>query len=98
MAYVVGRRVAPPDGTVVVWRLTGPAGRQVAVEMAAGRGRTPGSVPAEPAVALTMGTDVFWRLACGRVPAAGMLAAGEVAVAGDLPLGRRVLEAMRVTP
>ena len=37
MGYVVGRNVAPPDGTAVVWRLTGPLERQVAVVMEGAR-------------------------------------------------------------
>lgn len=98
MGFVVGRKVSPPDGTTVVWRIEGRVERDVAVVTDGGRGREPAAVPAEPTVLLTLGPDTFWRLACGRTSATAALEAGEVAVAGDVPLGHRVLGAMAVTP
>lgn len=98
MGYVVGRKVAPPDGTAVVWHLDGSGAREVAVVVDGGRGRVPAAVPAEPTVALSLSTTTFWRLACGRTSAEEVLGGGEVTTTGDLPLGRRVLEAMAVTP
>ncbi|MGH9090294.1 MAG: maleylpyruvate isomerase N-terminal domain-containing protein [Acidimicrobiales bacterium] len=104
MPFVVGRKVAPPDGTVVMWRVggrdgrDGRAARQVVVVTEGGRGRALDAAPPEPTVVLSMGSTTFWRLACGRTTATAALAAGEVAVAGDAGLGGRVLEAMAVTP
>ena len=98
MGYVVGRKVAPPDGTVVVWRIGGRVGRELVVVMEGGRGTTPSSTPAGPTVVLTLDPDTFWRLSCGRTTAGEVLATGDVAVTGDATLGRRVLEAMVVTP
>ena len=98
MGYVVGHKVAPPDGTVVVWRISGRVEREVAVAMAGGRGRALDSSPDGPTVVLTLDPDTFWRLSCGRTTAEEVLAAGDVAVSGDAALGRRVLEAMAITP
>lgn len=98
MGFVVGRRVAPPDGTVVVWRLSGRVERDVVVVAEGGRGRAAAEAPADPSVLLSMGPDEFWRLACGRVDADTVLGDGSVTVDGDVELGRRVLGAMAVTP
>lgn len=106
LPYVVGKKVAPPEGTVVVWDVTGPL-RQVHVVAVRG-GRGVAAAPAEPGalggaapgqvptarVTLSMAADVFWRLGCGRTDAAAVLAGGEVAIGGDEALGRRVLQAM----
>ncbi len=97
MGYVVGRKVAPPEGTAVVWRITGRFGREVAVLMEGGRGTVRASAPAAPAVVLTLGPDAFRRLSCGRTTANEALAAGDVELGGDVTLGRRVLDAMAVT-
>ena len=98
MGYVVGRKVAPPDGTVVVWRICGRVEREVGVVMEGGRGTTLSSSPADPSVVLTLDPDTFWRLSCGRTTAEEVLARGDVTVTGDTTLGRRVLVAMVVTP
>jgi uncharacterized protein (TIGR03083 family) len=98
MAYVVGRKVAPPEGTTVVWRIAGRSDREVAVVMEGGRGRSPASPPGEPSVLLDLDTDTFWRLACGRTTAMEVAEQGAVTASGDTELGRRILEAMAVTP
>jgi uncharacterized protein (TIGR03083 family) len=94
MPFVVGRNVRPPEGTTVVWSLSGGAPREVAVEVAGGRGRVAASVPPEPTARLAMDSEVFWRLGCGRLAAADALDAGDVVISGDVDLGRRVLESM----
>ncbi len=95
MAYVVGKRVAPPDGTSVLFVVTGALGRHLWVAMADGRATT-SPVPADrsPSVTLTLGQTPFWRLSFGRTTAAEAVSVGEVAVDGDTALGYRVLEAM----
>lgn len=98
MGYVVGRKVGPSDGTVVVWRISGRIEREVVVVMEGGRGTVLAAPPPEPTVVLTLDPDTFWRLSCGRTTADEALAVGDVALSGDAALGRRVLEAMAVTP
>ncbi len=95
MAFVVGERVAPPDGTTVVFGVTGVMGRQIVVSMDAGRAALVASPPAAtPAVVLTMDQEIFWRLGFGRVEPTRVLASSQVRVDGDVATGHRVLESM----
>ncbi len=95
MAYVVGRRVAPPDGTTVLFSVVGVLGRQVPVTVSGGRASVVGPPgPEGPTTTLTFDQDTFWRLGFGRIDADRALAGGGVRVGGDVALGRRVLGAM----
>lgn len=96
MPYVVGKRAAPPDGTVVRFVVEGELGRSITVRVAGGRAAT---VPApaadiEPTVTLTTDQATFWRLAYGRMSAATALADQLIRLDGDTALGRRVLDGM----
>ena len=81
MAYVVGKRVAPPDGTTVrfvVDRRARPAGD-------GRRGRRPGrrlsaSTGRRPTSHHVTDQETFWRLGFGRVEPARALAAGQARV------------------
>ena len=94
MPYVVGRRVAPPDGTTVRFVVTGVLGRQVMVAVANGRAE---AVVADASIAdatLIVDQETFWRLGFGRVNPSRALASGLVRVVGDIALGHRVLGSM----
>jgi uncharacterized protein (TIGR03083 family) len=95
MPYVVGKRVAPPDGTVVRFQVTGVLGRKVSVAMDGGRAvALAGRGPERVTTCLTFDQDTFWRLGFGRVGGTRALAVGQVRVDGDLALGHRVLGSM----
>jgi len=94
MPFVVGKRVAPPDGTSVVFNVTGVLGRQVPVLVRSGRGVAADELPERPTVALDMDQETFWRLGLGRVDPSRVLARGEVRIDGDAALGRLVVESM----
>ena len=94
MPFVVGKKVAPPEGSMVVFSLSGPLAREVVVAIVDGRGRMLDAAPAEPSVVLHMSTETFARLACGRIDPAATVAAGDVTFEGDAALGRRVVDAM----
>ncbi len=96
MGVVVGRRVAPPEGTTVVFDITGPLPQVLALEMAGGRANPLAGAPEAPSVRLTLGAEQFVRLACGRASGTEVLASGALEVAGDEALGRRILEAMNI--
>jgi uncharacterized protein (TIGR03083 family) len=95
MPYVVGRRVAPPDGTTVRFVVTGVLGRQVTVAVSGRRATAlAGRGPARPTASLTFDQETFWRLASGRVDGSRALASGQARVEGDMALGHRVLASM----
>jgi uncharacterized protein (TIGR03083 family) len=95
MPYVVGKLVAPPDGTSVLFAVTGVLGRQVLVSVDEGRARLAPASPAHaPTVSLTMDQDDFWRRCYGRSGPEASAPGGPVAVDGDVALGHRVLANM----
>ena len=95
MPYVVGKRVAPPGGTSVLFVVTGVMGRRLLVAVDGGRASPQALPPVDPpSVTLTMDQEAFWRRCFGRVTPEELTASGSVSVDGDGPLGRRVLAAM----
>lgn len=93
--YVVGKRVAAPPGTTVVLDVTGGRPVHLAVRVDdSGRAVPTTPDPDRPTVALRMDVESFTVLSGGRRPAADL----PVQVTGDQDLGRRVLDAMAVTP
>ncbi len=94
MSFVVGKKVAPPEGTTVLFEVGGPLGRPVPVEVEGGRAYVRPELASEPTVTLTMDQEAFWRLGFGRVSPDEVLASGEARLSGDDVLGQRVLESM----
>jgi putative sterol carrier protein len=95
MPFVVGKRVAPPDGTTVLFTVVGVMGRKLFVRVDGGRAAPVAMGPDdEPTVTLTMDQEAFWRLGFGRVEPARVIATGEVRIDGDVALGHRVLDSM----
>lgn len=91
MPYVIGRKVAPEEGTTVVWELV--PGQAVAVEMVGGRARPlEGQVgPPGPTVEIRLDPMVYWRLGCGRISGKE---AQVIELSGDQALGRAILDQM----
>jgi uncharacterized protein (TIGR03083 family) len=94
MGYVVGRQVAPPDGTTVVFEVEGPDPRTVALRMDGKRASGLDEAPESPTVRLTMPAEQFVRLACGRESPDQVLAARGVAFEGDEELGKSIVRSM----
>ena len=95
MPYVVGKRVAPPDGTVVRFQVTGVLGRKVAVVVDGGRASAvSGCGPEWATTTLTLDQETFWRLGFGRVDGSRALTVGQVRIDGDQALGHRILGSM----
>jgi uncharacterized protein (TIGR03083 family) len=92
MPYVVGKKVAPPDGTTVSFHVTGEAAHPFAVVMKEGRGSLLENVPGDAACTLAMDLETFCCLSCGRWFPDG--AADRVTIEGDRDLGSRVLAEM----
>jgi len=90
--FVVGKKVAPPDGSVVVIEITPPLARTVAIGVEGGRARALDTAPAEATVRIRVDGGTYARLACGRADPAAVLAAGSAELIGDGAIGRRVVE------
>ena len=91
LPFIVGKKVAPPDGTTVAFELVAPlAGRHAVV--VEGRARLLEEAPARPTAVIRTDGETLARLACGRLQPGAALAAGTVSVVGDAALGRRVVE------
>lgn len=96
MGMVLGKRVAPPDGTAVVFDMTGPTELTRALRVDDGRAVVVDGEPVAPTAVIRTDTDTFVRLATGRGDPATMLAAGLVTVDGDKSLGEAVVGQMNL--
>ena len=95
MPYVLGKKVKPATGTMVVWRVTGEVPFEIAAEVGEdGRASKIKASPHNPTARLTMSTEAFTIIAAGRRGPDGL----GVAIDGDRILGNTVLAAMGVTP
>jgi uncharacterized protein (TIGR03083 family) len=95
LGYVVGKRAGAPDGSVVVFDVTGPTRDRIAVEVAGGRAsladdRDAGNVTST----LSLDTEAFNALLCGRWDTTGAMDRGALRIEGDVELGRRVADSM----
>ena len=91
MPFVIGKKVAPPDGSTVVLSVTGALPREVAILVLDRRATLFDEIPADPTVRLTLDWVTFERLACGRVDPVLCVEANEVRIDGDHELGRRIV-------
>ena len=94
MPFVVGKKVGAPDGCTIVFSITAPLPRELAIQQVERRASRVDAVAGTPTTRLRMDSVTFERLACGRVDPALTLAAGEVQIEGDDELGRRVVAEM----
>jgi uncharacterized protein (TIGR03083 family) len=95
MGFVVGKKSAAPDGSVVRFSVRGPGSdeRRFAIGVEGGRAR-PVDDDVAPTVSLSMSSLDFTRLACGRATAEETQAAGGIGLEGDVALGQTVLGTM----
>jgi len=89
LAFVVGKKVAPPDGTTVVFDVADFGEIPVVVE---GRARVLDAAPDDPTARLSMDLETFNCLCCGRGDPKTVGAA--VKIEGDADLASRVIENM----
>jgi uncharacterized protein (TIGR03083 family) len=92
LGAVVGKRVAPPEGTTVGFDVTGPGAFTYALRIEGGRAQPVAAPPPAADVRLTMSTETFVRLVNGRVDPEEVLAGDLVAISGDVVLGRAVVD------
>ena len=96
MPFVVARKSQAPDGTTVVFDITGAAGRLLPIGVEGARGRELDEVPAEPAVRITTDVETFACLGCGRWDPEESMRSGKVRIEGDQTLGRHIVNQMNI--
>ena len=94
MPFVVGKKAAAPDGTTVVFAVTGPAGRTMAISVDGGRANFLDTSPANSNLRLTMDVETFTCLGNGRWEGGHALASGKVRIDGDRMLGEAIVTRM----
>lgn len=91
--YVVSKRAAAPDSTVVLIELPGPPHRRLTVAVD-GRARLVAELSKPPTIALRMPSSLFLRLYGGRVHVSEY---SSVALDGDLTLAQSGLDNLAFT-
>ena len=94
MPFVFGKKAQAPDGSSVVFDITGGAGRVLAIVVEGKRARELGTVPAVPTVRLTMDVETFACLSCGRWDPGHALSTEKVRIDGDRTLGEKIVHQM----
>lgn len=95
IGYIVGKKIGLPDGTSIVFHLTGPVKRDLPVAVD-GRARAVDHVE-HPDVELTTDTVTFIQLAAGRLDPQRQIDAGRVTWTGNAQLGERAARNLRFT-
>jgi uncharacterized protein (TIGR03083 family) len=95
IGYIVGKKIGLPDGASIVFHLTGPVTRDLAV-VVDGRARAMDRVE-HPDVELTADTVTFIQLAAGRIDPQRQIDAGLVTWTGNDQLGDRAARNLRFT-
>ena len=92
LPFVVGKKAAAPDGSTVVFEVTGPAGGTVAVGVEGKRANRLDAVPDAPTVKITTDLETFSRLCTGRGDPSQLRS--KVTIEGDRELGDRIVDQM----
>jgi uncharacterized protein (TIGR03083 family) len=95
IGYIVGKKIGLPDGSSIVFRLTGPVVREIAV-VVDGRASRVDHVD-RPDVELTTDSVTFVQLAAGRIDPQAQIDGGKVSWTGDAELGSRAARNLRFT-
>ena len=95
LGYIVGKKAGLPDGSSIVFRLTGPLRRDLYVTVD-GRAKVVSHID-RPDVELSTDSVTFVQLACGRIDPQAQIDAGRVRWTGDDELGSRAARNLRYT-
>lgn len=95
LGYIVGKKIGLPDGTSIVFHLTGPISRDLSVKVD-GRAKQVERID-NPDVELTTDTLTFVQLACGRIDPQAQIDQGKVTWTGDDELADRAARNLRFT-
>jgi uncharacterized protein (TIGR03083 family) len=95
IGYIVGKKIGLSDHTSVVFHLTGPITKDIAV-VVDGRARQVEQLT-DPTAELTTDSTTFIQLAAGRIDPQTQLDTGKVLLAGDIDLANRAAHNLRFT-
>ena len=95
LGYIVGKKVGLPDGRSIVFHLSGPIVRDIAV-VVDGRAMVVDRV-ARADVEISTDTLTFMQLACGRIDPQDSIADGRIVWTGDSEFGERAARNLRFT-
>ena len=95
LGYIVGKKIGLPDGTSIVFHLTGPLRRDLSVQVD-GRAKVVDQ-DSQSDVELTTDMLTFMQLACGRLDPQAQIDAGTITWTGDPVLGDRAARNLRFT-
>ena len=95
LGYIVGKKVGLPEGQSIVFHLSGPLARDIAV-VVDGRARVVEAVPLAN-VEIWTDTVTFIQLACGRIDPQEPIDSGTIRWRGDAQLGERTARNLRFT-
>ncbi len=103
MPFVAARRAQAPDGTTVLFDISGPAGRLMPIGVTvtsdgSRRGRELEQAPGSPTVRITLDAETFGCLGCGRWDPDEVLRSGQVSIEGDTTLGESIVRQMNIMP
>ena len=94
LPYVVGRKAQAPDGSSVVFEVTGPTPVSLPIGVEGRRANPLDDVPEQPTVRLQTDTETFACLVCGRWDPEEVLSSDRLAIEGDRALGETVVRQM----
>jgi uncharacterized protein (TIGR03083 family) len=94
LPYVVGKKVHPPDGTTVVFDVSGSWPTTMVVGMDGGRAKPLPAPPGAPTATLEMDAETLACLGMGRWDPTTTLERGKVRLGGDEALARAVVHQM----
>jgi len=95
LGYIVGKKVGLPDGSSIVFDLTGPVERRLAA-VVDGRAKLVDDV-ADPDVTVTTDSLTFMLLACGRIDPEIPISEKKITWTGDDELGSKAARNLRFT-
>jgi uncharacterized protein (TIGR03083 family) len=96
LGYAVGKRGGAPDGSSIVFDITGPIQRRLAV-VVDGRAAVVDDIPADPTVRLTMDAETYMALMGGRWSGPDARSEGMVTIEGDTALGEQIVDHLAFT-
>ena len=95
LGFIVGKKIALPDGKGIAFDITGPVRRRMYAKVD-GRAAAVQELP-NPDVTLTTDSLTFMLLACGRINPEGPIADGRITWSGDAALGAHAARSLRFT-